>query len=93
MLDVRDGAPDVVQSILAFLSTRAPHGWSSTVVDGGRAALRYLSAHTGVPALLVAAVLVCVGYRVLKRSLRFALEVAAVALALGAATQLGWLTW
>lgn len=58
-----------------------------------RLALRWLSVHTGLPALLVAAVLVVVSYRLLKRSARFALEVAAVAIALVAATEAGWIRW
>jgi hypothetical protein len=58
-----------------------------------RAVVRYLSAHTGVPALVVAAILIAVGYRVLKRSARFVLEVALVALVLFAMTELGWIRW
>ena len=77
---------DLVRSALAALS------WSS-VLAGSKALVRWLSVHTGVPALLVAAVLLCVGYRLLKRSARFALEVAAVALALVAASELGWIRW
>ncbi len=56
-------------------------------------ALRYLSQHTGLPALLVAAILVAVGYRLLKKTFRFAMEVAVVALALVAMTELGWIVW
>jgi hypothetical protein len=58
-----------------------------------RHAVRYLSQHTGVPALLVAAVLVAVGYRLLKRSFRFLMEVTLVAAALVAMTELGWIQW
>lgn len=58
-----------------------------------RAAVAWLSAHTGVPALVVAAVLVVVGYRVLKRSARFAVEVALVTALLFAASELGWIRW
>ena len=77
---------DLVRSALAALS------WSS-VLAGSKALVRWLSVHTGVPALLVAAVLLCVGYRLLKRSARFAVEVAAVALALVVASKLGWIRW
>lgn len=62
-----------------------------TVETWGRLSVRWLSSHTGVPALIVAAVLVVVGYRVLKRSARFFLEVALVAALLVAAAQAGWL--
>lgn len=52
-----------------------------------------LSKHSGIPALLVAAVLVVVGFRLLKKSARFFAEVAIVTAALFAATQLGWIRW
>lgn len=66
---------------------------ADAVVAGGKAAVRWLSMHTGVPALFVAALLLCVGYRVLKRTVRFLLEVAVVAGALFTAWQLGWIAW
>jgi hypothetical protein len=59
----------------------------------GRFALRWLSLHTGLPALVVAAVIVVVGYRILKKSARFAVEVALVAALLVAATNAGWIRW
>lgn len=55
--------------------------------------VRFLSMHSGIPALVVAAVLVVVGFRLLKKSARFFAEVAFVAIALFAATQLGWIRW
>lgn len=58
-----------------------------------RSVLAWLSAHTGLPALLVAAIVVVVGYRVLRRTARFALEVAVVAAALLAASHFGWIRW
>ena len=84
---------DVVRSILAFLaSTAASSSWSGALA-GCKAAIRWLSLHSGVPALLVAAVVIAVGYRLLKRSARFFVEVAAVTLALALASHLGWLRW
>jgi hypothetical protein len=56
-------------------------------------ALRWLSLHTGLPALLVAAVLVVVGYRILKKSARFMVEIALVTALLVAATSAGWIQW
>ena len=44
----------------------------STIASALRFAVRWLSVHTGLPALLVGAVLVVVGYRVLKKTARFA---------------------
>jgi len=90
---VRVGPLDLVRSIVAFVST-LPIGWSwAGALAGLKAIVRWLSLHTGVPALFVAAVLVALGYRVLKRTARFLVEVAAVALALAAASELGWLRW
>ena len=66
--------------------------WKSTE-NALRFAVRWLSLHTGVPALVVAAILVVVGYRLLKKSARFIVEVALVAVLLVAATHAGWLRW
>jgi hypothetical protein len=66
--------------------------WKS-LENAARFAIRWLSLHTGLPALLVAAVLVVVGYRILKKSARFAVEVALVAALLVAATNAGWIRW
>lgn len=63
------------------------------VVAAWKTGVRYLSQHSGVPALLVAAVLLVVGFRLLKKSARFFAEVAVVTAALFAATQLGWIRW
>jgi hypothetical protein len=67
--------------------------WLSTVAAWAKHAVRYLSLHTGIPALVVAAVLVAVGYRILKKGLRLAVEVAVVAMALFAMTAAGWIQW
>ncbi len=67
-------------------------GWSAAGW-GIKHTVRWLSLHTGVPALVVAAVLVAVGWRLLKRTARFAMEIAVVAALLLAATELGWIQW
>lgn len=77
--------PDVVARVLAREAVAA------SVARQARGAVAWVSVHTGIPALVVAAVLVVVGYRVLKRSLRFFVEVALVVAALVAASHLGWL--
>ena len=64
-----------------------------SVLGAGRAVVRFASQHTGVPAVVVAAVLLVLGWRLLKKSLRFVVEVALVTAALFAATQLGWIRW
>ena len=62
-----------------------PTTWKSVV--------QLLSQHSGVPALVVAALLLVVGWRLLKKLARFFAEVALVTAALFAATQLGWIRW
>lgn len=53
-------------------------------------ALAWAETHTGVPAIVLAAVAVVGGYKVLKRTARFALEVVLVVGLLGLASALGW---
>lgn len=77
------------ESASVFLATWR---WRS-VFAGVKLVVRYVSAHTGLPMLLVAAVSVVLGYRILRRSARFFLEVAVVAFLLMAALELGWLRW
>jgi len=67
-------------------------GWANAW-GAARHGVRWVSVHTGLPALLVAAVLVAVGYRLLKKTARFGMEVAVVAAALFAMTELGWIHW
>jgi hypothetical protein len=66
--------------------------WTS-IEAFARLTLRWLSLHTGLPALIVASVAVVVGYRILKKTARLALEVALVAALLFAATSAGWIRW
>ena len=87
------GWSDVVRSLLTLLSRLSSLPGIAAALTGAQAAVRWLSLHTGVPVLVVAGVLVAVGYRVLKRTSRFAIEVAAVTLALALASELGWLRW
>ncbi len=58
-----------------------------------RAAVRAISAHTGVPAVLVAALLLYGGYRLFRRSIRFLVQALLVAVALSLAAKFGWLRW
>jgi hypothetical protein len=67
-----------------------------TLLGAARAALRYGSVHTGLPALVVAAIAAVVGYKILKRTARFAVEVTVISVVLAAlldrfAADLGWL--
>lgn len=65
---------------------------STTLASMGRF-VRWCAEHTGLPALVVAAVLIVVGYRLLRSGARFATEVGAVALILVALTEFGWIRW
>lgn len=58
-----------------------------------RFGVRYVSTHTGVPALVVGAVLVVVGWRILKKGARLAVEIAVVAGVLLVLTELGLIRW
>lgn len=77
---------EIVASVVHLRAVAVASAW-------GKLAVRFFSEHTGLPALLVAAVLVVVGYRLLKKTARFAAEVAMVTIALVAATELGWIQW
>jgi hypothetical protein len=55
--------------------------------------VRYLAAHTGLPALLVAAILLVLGWRLLQCSARFLAQVMVVSLVLIAASEFGWIRW
>jgi hypothetical protein len=58
-----------------------------------RHALHWIAHHTGLPIVLVAAVLLVVAFRLAKRVTRFAVEVALVVALLLVATKLGWISW
>ncbi|MCA9589162.1 MAG: hypothetical protein KC657_27820 [Myxococcales bacterium] len=53
----------------------------------------YAAEHTAVPSVVLAAVALVVGWRLLKRVSRFIVEVALVAALLAAATEAGWIRW
>jgi hypothetical protein len=85
--------PGPVQHLVDGLRHAGSSGAATWTVTAAKHALRFLSQHTGLPALVVAAVLVVVGFRLLKKSARFAAEVAVVAILLVALTELGWIQW
>lgn len=55
--------------------------------------LRYVSAHTGVPAVVLAALGVVISYRIARKLLRLFVEVALVLGVLVLATRFGWLSF
>jgi hypothetical protein len=73
-----------------------PHrmlAWAPAAAASLRAALHWASEHTGLPAVLLAAIALVASRHLFKQTVRFAVE---VALALGlllAATRLGWIVW
>lgn len=58
-----------------------------------RHAVRFLALHTGLPVLVITAILLVVGYRVLKKSARIVAQIVAISLILLAASELGWIRW
>jgi hypothetical protein len=67
--------------------------WLVAANGGLREALRWGAHHTGLPAMLLAAVTLVVTTHLLKRSVRFGIEVAVALGLLFAATRLGWIVW
>jgi hypothetical protein len=53
--------------------------------------LHWIAHHTGAPVVVVAAVALVASWRIAKRALRFAVEVAVVLALLVVATRLGWI--
>jgi hypothetical protein len=58
-----------------------------------RILVRWASHHTGLPVVLVAAIGLVLSWRIIRRTMRLAVEVVIALLVLAAATRLGWLTW
>jgi hypothetical protein len=78
--------------LLPLLFRVCTSSWQG-VAAAARSVVRLLSVHSGLPALLVAGVLVAIGYRILERSARFVVEVVLVTLALAVGSELGWSRW
>jgi hypothetical protein len=73
-----------------------PHGafgWLSQASELVRGVLRWAAHHTGLPIMLVAAIALVASGHVVKRTLRWGLEVTVVLGLLFAATRLGWIAW
>jgi hypothetical protein len=58
-----------------------------------RAALRGIAHHTGLPVVVVAAIVLVASWRILRHGLSLAVEVAVAVALLLAATHLGWIRW
>jgi hypothetical protein len=76
---------------------RAMLGWGPRIGPSAsasvRTVVRWAAHHTGLPVVLVAAILLVLSWRILRRTLRMAVEVLIALALLVAATRLGWLTW
>jgi hypothetical protein len=83
---------DLLRSLIATVSAPRFGMWSS-LLAATKGLVRWLSLHTGLPAVVVAAAVLVVGFRLMKRTARFAVEVVAVAIALAVASKLGWIRW
>jgi hypothetical protein len=68
-------------------------GWLAQGTALLRIGLRWASHHTGLPIMLVAAIAVVASGHLVKRTLRFSVEVAVALGLLFAATRLGWIVW
>jgi uncharacterized membrane protein YGL010W len=72
------------------------HHWLAlgpTVFAACHHALRQASRHTGIPAIVIAALVIVLSRRMVRAAVRLAIEVAIVAIVLVAATMLGWVSW
>ena len=59
----------------------------------GRYTLHWVSAHTGLPVVVVAAIALIVAWRVARRTWHIAFELTLAVAALLVATHLGWIRW
>jgi hypothetical protein len=58
-----------------------------------RHAVHYASIHTGVPAVILASVALVAGYRLLRRTMRFAVQLTIAMTIVLTATYFGWLSF
>lgn len=85
-------ARDLAVSAYGWVARWLPHV-GPTMARGLRAALRWGAHHTGLPVMLLAAICLVLSWRILKQTMRLAVEVVIALALLVVATRLGWLTW
>lgn len=90
------GVSDFLRSVVRWLThsfapQRLLHGSGPFEIVKGW--LRWVSHHTGLPVVVVAAIAVVVSWRLFRRTARFAIQVALTLAALIAATRLGLIRW
>ena len=69
------------------------HGLFASVSTVLRHGIDWIAHHTGLPVLLVAAVLIVVSWRIFRRTVGLVAEVALVLTLLVIATKWGWISW
>jgi heme A synthase len=79
-------------SLMAELGPTLSHAAQSLLAHF-RESARFISRHTGIPAVFVAALLIVLSWRMAKRMAHVAVEVAVVTLLLLALTKLGVVSW
>jgi hypothetical protein len=75
-----------------FIATRLL-AWATLLGGSVRTWLEWASHHTGLPVIVVAAIVLVASWHAFKRTLRFAIEVALAVAVLLVATRLGLLSW
>lgn len=84
--------PHSLHSAVAELGPTLGHGAQSLLAHF-RESARFISRHTGIPAVFVAALLIVLSWRLAKRMAHVAVEVAVVTILLLALTKLGVVSW
>ncbi len=84
--------PHAAHSAVAQMGPMLGHAVQSLLVHF-RESARFISRHTGIPAVFVAALLIVISWRMAKRMADVAVEVAVVTLLLVALTKLGVVSW
>jgi heme A synthase len=72
-----------------FVASHAAHA----LLVHFRESARFISRHTGIPAVFVAALLIVISWRMAKRMAHVAVEVAVVTILLLALTKMGVVSW
>ena len=76
-----------------------PHlsSWITAALGAGggsvRHLLRWVSRHSGIPVVLVAAIGIVISFRIVRKMARLVFEVTVAAVVLFAVSKLGWITW
>jgi hypothetical protein len=83
----------ISSDLRAPLDARGALGWLSQGAVLLRVALRWGAHHTGLPIMLVAAIVLVASGHLAKRTLHFGVEVVLALGLLFAATRLGWIVW